>query len=330
MVKTIRELVLAVAALACCAGCNLGAGIFPDRLMSYEAYADLAKYIDPDHVGDYNFEIIRDSSSGTEYLVLANDDGSFGDDCVVVFNADLKVLGQYTLDQLDAMDTGNPFNGRGAMVDASGMIVVGNRRFTVSSRTVTYLDTPPALWGYGFAIPEATAPNFSKIHAFSDSTNVLLEYTAYPSGWVSPSTVSPKFGGGTWGHLDGAWLLDVEIMLIVDRDGMQPQIHHLPRIQFRNQTLCDPLCYPVANIPYPADIRWETLGYTDAGFAVFKNDTSEYILFDSAIPLPITTSLVAPDEKRPYNQRHLYGRTSGWYVLDMKEMTLERRKWWWK
>jgi hypothetical protein len=334
MVRIVRTAVFVLAVLACLAGCNLGVGIFPDRLMSYEAYADLERFIDRDHIGDYRFQIIRSSSTGEEFLVLANDDGSRDDDCVVIFNADLGVLGHFAMDQLDAMDPANPYGGRGAMVDAEGKIVVGNRRFTVSARGVKYASTPPVhLHNYGLAIPEAANPNFSNIRAWSDAVSVFFDCTAYPVGWPdSPATQipTPKFGAGTWGHLDGVWLLDSEVMLLADRDGMSPQIHLLSRPDFAALNLCDPLCYPVANVPSPGNLWWETLGYTDEGYAVFKEDTNEYILFDKAVPLPLAASLTIPYENRPWNQRHLYGRTSGWYVMDMKEMSIERRKWWWK
>jgi len=335
MVKTVRTMVFALAslaALACLAGCDLGASVFPGRLMSYEAYADLTRFIDPDHIRDYRFQIVRDSASTEEYLVLANDNGSWGDDCVVVFDADLKVQGHFTMNELDAMDPANPFGGRGAMVDSDGMIVVGNRRFAWGPRGLAYSSTLSFnLHNYGLTIPEAAKPNFSDIRAWSNSTDVFLEYDAWPAGWSgTPLTAITKFPGvGTWGHLDGVWLLATWVMLIADRDGMQPQIHLLPRAAFANLSLCDPLCYSVSLVPSPGSIWWETLGYTDEGFAVFRGDTSTYMRFDENGAL-IGTPLDVPEEKRPYNESHLYGRTSGWYVLDLKEMSLERRKWWWQ
>ncbi len=337
MVKTIRVLVLAVAVLACCAGCNLGAGIFPDRLMSYEAYADLARFIDPDVAWDYNFALIRDSrptSGYPEYLVLAYDSGPLDADCVVVFDADLKVLGHFSLDELNAMDPANPFNSSGAMVDASGCIVVGNRRFAVSSRRVTYLDTPSIAPHHpGLAVPEAPAPNLVNIRG--DVQN--LKFNRYNVDWVStPPPVDVQIGTSSWHELIGVWLTDTEVLAVV-RHAPDPtdsaHVLAMPRPDFPTPgALCSPLrgTYTTGIVPSYNDTEWRTLGYTDEGFAAFRwTSTPEYYLFDKFGGV-ITASGEIPQGKRPNNQRHVYGRTSGWYIFDMNEMTLERRAWWWK
>ncbi|MCX7028851.1 MAG: hypothetical protein NTU62_01875 [Spirochaetes bacterium] len=334
MVKTVRALVLAVAALACLAGCNLLSGIFPDRLMGYEAYADLTRFIDPDHVGDYNFQIIRDSSSGAEYLVLANDDRSFGDDCVVVFDTDLKVLGHYTLDQLDALDTVapiDPFSGRGAMVDESGCIVVGNRRFTVGPRSLVYASTPPTLGGYGLAIPGQPNPNIGTIY----STGNVLRYSRYLADWTfQPPEVNSPIGGGTNYKVECVGLSGTNVVMVIRHDGPVAEIFQLPQDLFSTGGLCTPLDnhYPAIppTVPTPDNIEWRTLGYTVEGFAAFRwTATPEYYRFDESGTV-LAASGEIPEDERPNNQRHAYGRTSGWYVFDMQEMSIERRAWWWK
>ena len=331
MVKGIRVLALAAAALACLVGCNLSTSIFPDRLMGYEAYADLSGHIDHDHIWDYNFQIIRDSSSGAEYLVLAANDDSFGDDCVVIFDADLKVLGHYTLDELDAMDTANPFNGRGAMVDKSGCIVVGNRRFTVAARSVTYLGTPGlTLHHYGLAIPDAPDPNLGNIRG--DGSN--LRFDRYSASWVYIATMTMSLGASPWHEVVGAWLTATDVLLVVRHDP-DPDIAHVLKmndLMFATGGLTPPLLAgSYANtVPSQNDIEWRTLGYTNEGFAAFRWTSNQYFLFDEW-GNPTGVTLDVPDEKnRPYNQYHLYGRTAGWYIFDLKEMSIERRKWWWK
>jgi hypothetical protein len=332
MVKTVRAAVLAAAALACLASCSLGASIFPDRLMGYEAYADLERFIDPDHVGDYDLQIIRNSSSGAEYLVLASDDGSFGDDCVVVFDADLKVLGHYTLDQLDAMDAANPYNGDGAMVDESGCIVVGNRRFTVGSRQLAYLDTPPglsALYHLGLAVPNAFDRNLANIHA--DALN--LEFDRYDVDWTFMAPVSLQLSAEPWHEVVGAWVTAAQVLLVVRHDP-DPDVAHvlaMGDVAFATGGLSVPLLtFYGSTVPTQDDVDWDTLGYTDEGFAAFRwTATPEYFRFDE-FGIELGASGEIPEGKRPDRQRHCYGRASGWYVMDLDAMSLERRKWWWK
>jgi hypothetical protein len=333
MVKTVRAMVLAAAALAFLAGCNLDSGIFPDRLMGYEAFADVSGSIDPERVWEFSFQIIRDSrpdSGYPEYLVLVNDDSSFEGDHLIVFNADLKVLGKYTMADLDAMDPAHPYEGRGAMVDANGAIVVGNRRFTVGSRRVTYLDTPPTLWNLGMAIPENPAPNFGNIRA-QDNSPVRLKYDAYMADWTSPAFSTVNIGPGSWGKLSSAWLLEAHVLMVSHRDGYSPEIYLLPRDLFAAGTLCPDLeCqYPPSNVPSPDQISWETLGYTEEGFAVYRWDLNQYFRFDEFGAITGTPYTPSENEK-PNDQRHLYGRKSGWYVFDIKQMSVERRAWWWK
>ncbi|OHD70023.1 MAG: hypothetical protein A2177_15560 [Spirochaetes bacterium RBG_13_68_11] len=330
MVKTIHVLVLALAALACLAGCYLGAGIFPDRLMSYEAYASLTRFIDPNHAEDYRFQIIRNSSSGAEYLVLANDDGSFGDDCVVVFNTDLKTLGHYTLDELNALDEANPFSGRGAMVDESGCIVVGNRRFTVGPRNLAYASTPPTLGAYGLAIPGQPNPNIGNIYCFGTA----LRYSRYLADWTfQPPEVNSTIGGGSNYKVACFGLSGTNVVMVIWRSGPVAEIFQLPQDLFSSGTLCTPLDthYPATPpvVPTPNEIEWQTLGYTEEGFAAFRW-THQYIRFDES-GATIGTPLDVPDDKDwPYDQRHVYGKASGWYIFDTKEMSIERRAWWWQ
>jgi hypothetical protein len=335
MVKIVRGVTSAAGALAmlvCLAGCNFGVGIFPDRLMSYEAFVDLSRFIDPDHVWNYEFQIIRDSTSGAEYLVLANDDGSWGDDCIVVFNSDLKVLGHFTMDQLDAMDSGNPFSGRGAMVDAAGCIVVGNRRFSVSSRGVKYLSTPPThLSHYGLAIPEAPDPNIANISGLDPN----LRFDRYTTDWVFMGPMSLPLSGLPSHEVLGAWLTATDVLLVVRHDPDPDTAHVLKMndLMFATGGLTPPLLSTYGNAaPFPSqsDIEWDTLGYTNDGFAAFRRTTNQYYLFNEfGIDLGVVSDEIA-EEKRPWNQRHVYGRTSGWYIMDPKEMSLERRAWWWK
>ncbi len=330
MVRTARGLLTAALALACLAGCNLLAGVFPDRLMGYEAFADLSAYIDAGHIGDYNFQIIRDSSSGTEYLVLATDDGTYGDDCVVVFDAALRALGHFTMAQLDRMDSANPFAGRGAMVDVSGRIVVGNRRFRVGGRSIVYQSTPPTLYGYGLAIPESATPNFANIHADPTVDPSVFKYTGYLSDWTGPISSAPQLGGGLGGKIVGVWLRDADVLMLSRRDAVPWEIFAMTRSCFQTLTLgtIDP-SYFTGPVPTPDELRWNTLGYTDAGFAVYWDTPNQYILFNEFGGIVGSSAPVTDTSARPYNQRHLYGRTSGWYVLDMGDMSLERREWWW-
>jgi hypothetical protein len=334
MVKTIRGALCFLAALAFLTGCNLGAGIFPDRLMSYEAYADLSRFIDRDHVWNYNFQIIRDSrptSGYPEYLVLASDDGSFGDDCVVIFDADLKVLGHYTLNQLDDMNTGNPFGGWGAMVDETGCIVVGNRRFSVSSRRVTYVSTPPlSIYHHGLDVPGAPAPNLVNIRGEGPN----LRFDTYNADFVFTGPKTLPFSGLPWHEIIGAWLADTRVLLVVRHDPDPTDSGHvleMDGILFATGGLATPLLSQPFARPIPScdDIEWQTLGYTNEGFAAFRWTSNQYYRFDE-FGNELGASPEIPEGKRPWDQLHVYGRTSGWYIMNRKEMSIERRAWWWK
>jgi hypothetical protein len=329
MVKSIRRLLLTAAALTCLAACNLGVGIFPDRLTSYEAYADLTRFIDPHHVGDFNFKIIRDSTSGIEYLVLANDDDSFGGDHVVVFNNDLKALGHFSLDELNAMDAGAPFEGTGAMVDVNGLIVVGNRRFTVSPHKVSYLDTPPTLGAQGLAVGDTADRNLANIRG--DAQN--LKFGRYDADWALIGPVIWQIGTSSWHDIVGSWLTDTEVLLVVRHDPDPTDTAHvlaMDKVLFATGVPCEPLrgTYTGGIVP-SNDIEWRTLGYTNEGFAAYRWTSNQYYRFDES-GVELGTPLDVPEGKRPYNQRHVYGRTSGWYILDMDEISIERRAWWWK
>lgn len=344
MVRSSRRLLATLAALACLGSCNLDVGIFPDRLMGYEAYADLAKYIDPDHIWSCDFQIIRDSSSGAEYLVLVDNDGSYGDDCLVVTDTDLKVLGHWTLAELDALDATvpiEPFRGRGAMVDALGAIVVGNRRFTVDAGTLVYADDAPRLGAYGVAVLDPTVfdPNITDIRTEND----IIKYRRCSVGWTSITEQSYDIGPLPWYKIATFALRDTDLVLVLAHDADPPippeasvyaRILLLPDLLFAQGGLISMGSGLIDNyedypVPSSRDIWWQTFGYTDEGFAAFRWGTiPEYFRFDSSGSV-LTVSGEVPERKRPDNQRHVYGRTFGWYILDMKEMTLERRKWWW-
>lgn len=325
---------LALASFSTLAGCDLGAGIFPDRLMSYEAFADLSRFIDRDHIWNYRLQLIRDSrpaSGYPEYLVLADDDGSWGDDCVVILDADLKALGHFTMNQLDGMDPGDPFGGRGAMVDETGHIVIGNRRFLVSSRGARYASTPPlSLHSYGLAVWDAIDRNIAYIHG--DGQNLM--YDRYNVDWAFMTTETKQLSTASWHEVRGAWLTDTKVLLAVRHDAYLGYGHVLvmDQLPFATGGLSTPLLdqtFAYA-IPSSSDIEWDTLGYTNEGFAAFRRSPiPQYYRFDE-LGIELGSSPEIPEDKRPWNQQHLYGRTSGWYIMDMKAMTLERREWWWK
>lgn len=347
MVNLGRRMLLTLGALACLGSCHLDVGIFPERLMAYEAYADLAKYIAPDHIWSYELQIIRDSRSeagNPEYLVLVDNDGSYGDDCLVVFDTDLKVLGRYTKAQLDALDTVEPielFKGRRAMVDALGAIVVGNRRFMVDAGKLVYADDAPRLGEYGVAILDPTVfdPNIADIRTEGD----ILKYRRCTEDWTSVTEQSYDIGPLPWYKIANVALRDTDIVFVLAHDADPPappessvyaHILLLTDNLFATGGLITTGSGLVDNyddfpVPSSGDIWWQTLGYTDEGFAAFRwGAIPEYYLFDTA-GTELDDSGEVPENERPYDQRHVYGRRFGWYVLDMKEMTLERRKWWW-
>ena len=329
MVKAIRLLVVVLAALACLGSCDLVHGIFPDRLKSYEAYADLSGTIDPGNAWDYNFQIIRDSSSGTEYLVLAYDSGPIDADCVVILNADLKVLGHFSKEKLDAMDTAHPFDSCGAMVDASGRIVVGNRRFTVLPLKVTYLDTPPiAPHQPGIALPGAIDPNpnITNIHI----SGTELRYSIYSTGWtLAYPERFPVIGGGINYVVKYLGLSGSNVIIVTRRDGPVGEIFQVPQDALTPGPPYQLDTYTYSAIPTPGNIEWRTFGYTNEGFAAFRWSSNQYYRFDES-GVEQGTPLDVPDDKdRPHNQKHAYGRESGWYIFDMNKLTIERREWWW-
>jgi hypothetical protein len=332
MVKTARAMLLMVGVLAVFAGCNLGTSIFPDRLMGYEAFTDISGYIDADRVWNYNFQIIRNTDSGTEYLVLANDNDSFDGVHVAIFNTDLKVLGKFTLDQLDAMDTGNPFHGSGAMVDANGDIVVGNRRFTATARKATYASTPSmTLYGLGLALPEADEPNYVNIWT-ENASNVSFKYSTFTPDWSTSHDWDPDFLLGLYQTgIYNLWVRDTDVAAIIGVSGQPTKIHLLNRAFFASNLLCTPIhdCFPAFPVPPLSDPWWNTLGYTDSGFAMFYGDVlRKYVLFDTN-GIQIDQSDEVSGEDWPNDQLQVYGRTAGWYIFNRKEMTLERRPWWW-
>lgn len=330
MVKIVRAPLLI--ALIGISGCNLGIGIFPDRLMSYEGYADLSGYIEKDQVWDFDFQIIRDSRPGSgnpEFLVLSSDNRNFGGVHVAIFDANLKALGKYTIDNLDAMDPADPYTGRGAMVDAAGKIVVGNRRFTVSSRAVVYADSISQLWQQGLAVPEGPDINIADIRCEGSD----LWYRRYTSTWTLPVQDMKNVSSvmGAWSKVGGIWHRGTYVLLVLFHENMTAHVVRIDPIAFASGGITTPIVngtddWPITNSGY---FTWETLGYTAEGFAVYRNDTNQYLRFDE-LGNPIGTPLNLSEEERPYEQRHVYGRTAGWYIFRPKEMSLERRAWWWK
>ncbi len=326
MVKPVRVPALAaLACFACLAGCTIGVGIFPDRLMSYEGYADLAGYLDAEQVWNFSFQIIRNSLTGAEYLVLANDDRSFDGVHVAIYDANLRVLGKYTLAQLDAMGA-SLFNGRGAMVDVNGNIVVGNRVFSVGTRSLSGSQNPTTLGAPGLAIPGEPNPNIADIHGSGSE----LRYNKYSLDWTfQPPDEHPMIGGGSNYKVLCVVLHDTEVFLVTLCDGPMGEIFRIPKVAFSAGGLSEPLeTYPYAFVPFPDFIAWETLGWTDQGFAAYRWDTEQYMRFDEFGVL-LGTPLDATGDQHPNDQRQVYGRTAGWYTFDMKELTLERHAWWW-
>jgi hypothetical protein len=325
MVKTVRALVLAAAAIACLAGCNLAYSIYPDRLMTYEGYVNLARHIDY-KLWDFNFSIVRDSTSGAEYLVLASDNRGFGGVHVMVFDPYLRVLAEYTLADLDAMDAA-PFQGAGAMVDQDGRIVIGNRAFVPGSKSLAYDGTVlPQLWQDGLAVPEGFDQNIADIRCEGDT----LQYRRYQANWTFTTPVLKNVGWGSWSKLAGAWHAGGLILLLMYHDVSPAHIVQLDPLDFTSGGFCDPVSTcPTTWAVNLGDLAWETLGYTKDGFAVYRWDTSEYILFDES-GVVTRVSPIDDDTDRPHEQLHVYGRDSGWFILDRKNNTLERRAWWWK
>jgi hypothetical protein len=266
MVKTIRALLVVAAVLGGVSGCNLGIGIFPDRLKSYEGYADLAGYIEPDRLWDFSFQIIRDSrptSGYPEYLVLANDNRGFGGIHVMIFDANLKVLDKYTIENLDTMDPDHQFNGRGAMVDANGDIVVGNRRFTVNARSLSYAGTPPfTLYTQGLALPEAAQPNYVNIWT-ENLSSVFFKYDTWKADWSTPSSWNLLFMGGPFeAKIVSLWVRDTDVAVIIGVRDQGARIHLLDRAMFAANTLCTPIrdCPPAVNVFNQGSLMWETRG----------------------------------------------------------------------
>ncbi len=336
MVKSIRALLLVAVALAGISGCNLGIGIFPDRLKSCEGYVDLSKSIDKDRIRDFKFQIIRDSrttSGNPEYLVLANDNRDFSGVHVMIFDTLLGVLGKYTIDELDAMDPGSPFGGRCALVAANGDIIVGNRSFTVSAGHTAYVGTTPtALYAPGLALPEAAQPNLVNIWT-ENLSSVFFNYIAFSLDWTANSIWSPVFlGGMSKADIRGLWLRDTDVIALIAVEGQGTRIHLLDRAALAVNALCTPIhdCYAGSLVFGENDPWWDTLGYTDAGFAAFYDyPQRKYVLFGTDGQQIDASAEVSGDDDWPNEQRQVYGRTEGWYILRMKDMTLERRAWWW-
>jgi hypothetical protein len=342
MVKSTRRFLPTAAVIVALAGlgsCNLGVGIFPDRLMSYEAYVDLSGSIDEDRVFGFDFQIIRNPATGTEYLVLVNDDLSFDGVHLVVYDTDLGVLGSYTLAQLNAMDsvTLTTFRGRNAMVDASGMIVVGNRRFTVASTGLAYADAPSIMPGYnGLAVPEASEPNYHNFRV-SGSGTISLMYDKSSLDWTTATGQTIGVGSGTVGKFVGAWMHNNLVYMMIHTDFNDMRVYQGLRTDFvagSGSLTMFPSFLPVVT----SSTAWQTLGFTYDGtvasFAVFcwmdsSGQKNRYKRFSVDGTLLLTSEEI-PEEERPYEGRHVYGRESGWYIFDPKRMVIERRAWWWR
>jgi hypothetical protein len=231
-------------------------------------------------------------------------------------------------DELDAMDPDNQFNGRGAMVDSGGKIVVGNRRFTVSSRKLVFADSASQLWQQGLAVPEGFDKNITDIRCEDTS----FRYRRFQPDWTFTTDVEKSIGWGAWSKLVGAWHQGDYLLFVMFHDISPAHIVQIDPLAFASGGYAEPIVggvLTVSSITAPGDFAWETLGYTDEGFAVFRWDQNEYVRFDEG-GFSIGSPFVVTDKERPHEQRHLYGRTGGWYILRQKDMTLERRAWWWK
>ena len=165
-----------------------------------------------------------------------------------------------------------------------------------------------------------------------DGQNLLFE--RYNVDWASMGSVSLQFSGLPWHDIIGIWDVDPRVLLAVRHDS-DPDFGHVLEMDgmlFATGGLGTPLLSTEgAAIPWSGDIEWQTLGYTNEGFAAFRRSPiPQYYLFNEFGAEIGVVSPEIPEEKRPYNQRHVYGRTSGWYIMNMKEMSIERRAWWWK
>jgi hypothetical protein len=150
------------------------------------------------------------------------------------------------------------------------------------------------------------------------------------------ATMTMSLSGLPWHEVVGAWLTATDVLLVVRHDPDPDTAHVLKMVdhEFATGALTPPLITGpggYANTINPfTGIDWRTLGYTNEGFAAYRWTSNQYYRFDPS-GLEIGTPLDVPDDKdRPHDQKHLYGRESGWYIFDMKELTIERRGWWWK
>ena len=139
-----------------------------------------------------------------------------------------------------------------------------------------------------------------------------------------------------WHEVVGAWLTATDVLLVVRHDP-DPDTAHVLKMNgpsFAAGALTPPLITGgggYANtLPSHDEIEWRTLGYTNEGFAAFRWSSYQYYRFNE-FGMEVGTPLDAPEQMWPGNdQKHLYGRESGWYIFDMNKLTIERRAWWWK
>ena len=333
MVKIIRAPLLI--ALIGIGGCNLGIGIFPDRLMSYEGYADLSGYIEKDRVWDFNFQIIRDSRPGSgnpEYLVLSERQPGF-QRCP---RRDLRrePQGAREVHPRQPRRHGSRRSLHRARSDGGRERKDRGRKpalHRLAARAPSYADSISQLWHQGLAVPEGPDMNIANIRCEGSD----LWYRRYTSTWTfmaegGPTNVSSVTG--TWSKVAGIWHRGTDILLVLFHE-VPPA--HIVRVDPLALRLGRDHPHRSSTAPMTGRSRTRTTstGRRSAtpteGFAVYRNDTNQYVRFDE-LGTPIGTPLNLSEEQRPYEQRHVYGRTAGWFILSPKEMTLERRAWWWK
>jgi hypothetical protein len=161
---------------------------------------------------------------------------------------------------------------------------------------------------------------------------VFFKYSTFKPDWSTSNNWSPLFMGGAFeAGVFNLWVRGTDVAAIIGVNGQEPRIHLLDRPNFVANTLCTPIrdCPPVSPVFSYDKIWWRTLGYTDQGFAAFFDDpVRKYVLFGTD-GLQITQSTEVLGEEWPNDQLQVYGRTAGWYILRMKDMTLERHPWWW-
>lgn len=339
MVKVAGKLLAILALVAALSGCNpldlLHASIFPPDLTRREAWADLSAEIPAEQTSSFQASIAE--TGGGRVIVLLSTDWTFTGVHLVVLDGDLKLLAAYSQADLDALSPGVPFDGGGVTVDVDGMLAIGNRLFSVGAGGLSYLKDIPSQRAFGVAIPEHNRIA-SGIHLEGTPPNTL-HYDLYNGAWMPMAGYSVPYGSvGSYRIItvfsDPAKL---DIYLLTEGDRMTRRFLALPRWQIAMGTLSSPP--PILEGTYPfveklngvdpvSELDPRFLGYTTDGFAACRKTSAgeELVLFDG-LGTVLRTSAVSWDLA---NQRHLYGRTDGWYIMDTSARTMVRYSWWWQ